>query len=150
MIMGKIKDSKKGKEVIQPSTPQGLSHISFSFKHFTTNKTYNFDYFGKDIRKSHAAYEAFLQKLSELSKINTTQAKIEGKIVGCEPIPYKRLSHNMQEICNGIEVISKDSSLSVFRFCQNNYRLLCKTDITHSNLLYVIAIDFDYSAYDHG
>lgn len=150
MANPKIKDKKKSKDTISQSAIQPLSNISFSFKYLTSNKEHSFAYFNSDMRNSHTAYEALVQRMQELCNTDMNYAKMIGKISGCEPIPYKRLSPSMQSICDSVEVISKDSSLSVFRFNQNNYRLLCKTDINHPNLLYVIAFDFNYSAYDHG
>ena len=49
-----------------------------------------------------------------------------------------------------IDIISGDSKVVIFQFCNHNYRLICKDDIMHPNLMYVIAFDFDYSAYNHG
>ena len=77
-------------------------------------------------------------------------AKASGKISGCEPIPYKSFSSNMQSILDHIDIVSRDSFLTVFRFGGNDYRLICKTDLQHPNILHVIAFDFDFSAYSHG
>ena len=152
MAKQSIKDSKARKDAIVPPTTTTplISNISFNFKYLTKNKAHNFAYFNGDMRKSHDAYEALVERMQVLCCIDMNWAKQVGKIAGCEPIPYKALSSSMQMICDGIEIISKDSSLSVFRFSQNDYRLLCKTDLDHSNLLYVVGFDFDYSAYDHG
>lgn len=145
-----IKDKSKRKDKVSKEDIKPLSHISFSFRYLTTNGNFNFSYFGRDIRKSKEAYEKLLERMIELCNQDMSTAKSRGKIQGCEPIPYKQLSQSMQIICNAIEIIAKDSSLSVFRFGQNNYRLLCKTDIIHPNLLHIIAFDFDFSAYNHG
>ena len=88
--------------------------------------------------------------MSELSQINTIEALQRGKKSGLEKIPVNQLSKSMQDICKGIDIISNDSKLIVFRFYNHNYRLICKDDIIHPNLMYVIAFDFDYSAYNQG
>lgn len=150
MAQQKIRDKNARKvEIKRPSAPL-ISNIAFSFKHLTNNKQHCFSYFRNEMRNSHAAYEALVKRMQELCNIDMNGAKQMGKISGCEPMPYKELSETIQKICDGTGIISKDSSLSVFRFNQNNYRMLCKTDINHSNLLYIIAFDFDFSAYDHG
>lgn len=150
MAHNKIRDNKKPKDEIGKTTIQPLGNISFSFKYLTSNKNHSFDYFNSDMRNCYTAYEALVERMRELCCIDMDCAKARGKVSGCEPIPYKRLSSSMKSICDSVEVISKDSSLSVFRFNQNNYRLLCKTDLNHPNLLYIIGFDFNYSAYDHG
>lgn len=146
----RIKDKKAHKDAIVPPTAPAISNISFNFKYLTNNKEHNFGYFNRDMRKSHDAYKELVSRMQALCCIDMNRAKRDGKIVGCEPIPYRMLSDTMQKICDGIEIISKDSHLSVFRFSQNNYRLLCKSDMNHSNLLYVVGFDFNYSAYEHG
>lgn len=148
--MIKISEKNKKEDKISINNRFLLSHISFSLKYLTNNKNFNFSYFGKDIRKSQSAYEMFLIRMQELCKQDMKLAKINGKISGCEPIPYKQLSLSMQAICDSVEIISKESILSVFRFGENKYRILCKTDLSHPNLLHIIAFDFNYSAYNHG
>lgn len=108
------------------------------------------EYFGKDLRGSHLAHAALIERMRQLGQISIDEARARGKEAGSEHIPYKSLSKPMQGICDSIEIISKDSDLTVFRFQQNNFRILCKADMNHANLMYIIAFDFDYSAYDHG
>jgi hypothetical protein len=146
--MADVKDSKSTDKVSKDKIEE-IHSISFCFQYQTKNKSYCFKYFNK-ASDSYKAYSYFFEKLCELSTIDMNEAKTRGKISGCEPIPYKNFSKSFKKILAGTQVISKDSVLSVFRFCQNDYRLICKTDINHSNLLHVIGFDFDFSAYSHG
>lgn len=148
--MSNITDKNRPKDKISINQVTRLSHISFSFKYLTSNKNYNFSYFKQDVRKRHDAYEMLFQRMKDLCRQDMISAKNNGKITGCEPIPCKQLSTALQTICKTIDIISNESFVSVFRFGQNNYRMLCKTDLNLPNLLHIIAFDFNYSAYDHG
>lgn len=148
--MKKINGPSRKKDEVKVKIPEPIGNISFCFEHSTENRNHSFSYFGNDMRNRCEAYESLYQKMTDLGQIDTTTAKLRGKISGSEPIPYKSLSKAMQMICDKTEIVGRDSYLSVFRFGQNKYRLLCKPDMNHPNLLHVIAFDFDYSAYDHG
>ncbi len=147
--MGRLKDKKSPDKIEIPKT-KPVEKISFNFKYITSNKTYGLKYFCGDCRNSEKALSELFNKLEELSKITLTDAKANGKIQGCEPLKYSKFNLSFQQIMDNTDIISKDSSLEVFRFCQNNYRLICKPDIIHTNLLYIIGFDFNYSAYNHG
>ena len=114
----------------------------------TSNNRYGFKQIA--VGDKIAAYESLFSRLEELSRIDVVQAHNLGKIQGMEKIPYVQLSRSMQMICDGTRIVTRDSKIVVFRFCNQKYRLLCKDDITHPNLMYVIAFDFDFSAYNHG
>ncbi len=148
--MGKIRDKTKKKDKIEIPQVKPLTHIVFSLRYLTESKNFGLEYFGKDLRKSHEAYVAFVSRMRELCQVDIVTAQMSGNIFGSEHIPYKMLSKSMQSVCDSVEIISKDSDLTVFRFYQNNYRLLCKADLNHGNLLHIVAFDFDYSAYNHG
>ncbi len=142
--MPKIKDNK-AKDTVQIKP---LAKLCFSFDYLTDNKTYCFHYL--DIRNRLSAFEKLLEKLKELSQIDLMTAQERGKISGCEKIKYSDLYEPMQNICKGTGIVTNDSKVTVYRFCNQNYRLICKDDINHSNLQHVIAFDFDFSAYNHG
>lgn len=148
--MARIKDKNKKNDQVKMQAKPPLGHISFSLKYVPNNKKHSFEYFERDVRNAHRAYEALFSKMKSLCQTDISAAYQVGKIQGCEPIPYCRLSETMRSICDTVEIISRDSSLLVFRFCQNDYRLLCKSDLNHPNLLHIIGFDFNFSAYDHG
>lgn len=149
--MGRLKD--KTKQLDKISGKQQITRvpkICFGFEHVTTNKSHNFDIFTKDKSKKCTAYEALFELMNKLSQITATEAQNRGKKLGLEKIPVHQLSKQMQDICNGIDIISGDSKVVIFQFCNHNYRLICKDDVMHPNLMHVIAFDFNYSAYNHG
>lgn len=55
----------------------------------------------------------------------------------------------MRDYLKNSEIITKDSKEAVFRFGNQQYRLICKDDLNHPNLMHIIAFDFDFSAYNH-
>jgi hypothetical protein len=148
--MGKlrVKDNKKSQDKVVKQELQPLSKLCFGFQYVTSNN--NFCFKQLDSSEKIIAYDKFLSRLNELSQINAAEAHNLGKIRGMEKIPYSQLHKNMQQICDGTGIITKDSKIVVFRFNNQKYRLICKDDIMHPNLMHVIAFDFNYSAYDHG
>jgi len=145
----RIKDNKKP-DKINSIEEKRMEHISFNLKHLTSNKAFCLKWFGNDFRNREKALSELFARLGDLSTITMNEAKKRGKISGCEPLHYSRFNANFQGVLKGIDILSKDSVLSVFRFCQNDYRMICKTDITYPDLVYILAFDFDYSAYNHG
>lgn len=143
----KIKDNKNTKVSLQP---QREGKISFNFMYLTNKKDFNFDYFAKDKSNKLIAYSTLHDRMQELSNITMQECKARYKTQGAEAIGYKSFNKGFQSILDNVEIVSKDSSLSVIRFNQNNYRMICKTGIMDNNVLYVIGFDFNYSAYDHG
>ena len=148
--MPHIKDkSQKVKVSGKPQVTQ-VPKICFGFKYLTTNSKYNFDVFAKDKSKKCLAYEELIKKMQYLSQFNVAESAMLGKKLGSESFPVNQFSKPIQEICKGVDIISGDSKLVVFQFCNHGYRLICKNDIMHANLMHVIAFDFNFSAYDHG
>ena len=144
--MTKLKDYQNEKEKVKSSV-QPISKVCFSFEHFTTNKSYNTNYFFK--KHDTKGYQSFVEKLKELSCKNYSELILLGKEKGFETINYSELKDNMKTLCKNTSVVSSDSKLTISRFCNQEYRILLKSDINHNNLLYVIALEMDYSAYNH-
>lgn len=144
----KIKDKNKKVVKEQISMKGPTANMCFGFQYVTTNKQYRFDKLDKSIKLN--AYNGLFEKLEELSRMTPSQAHLLGKVKGMEKIPYKQLSDNLKKVCDGIDIITKDSKLAIFRFGNQGYRLICKDDIMQSNLMHVIAFDCDFSAYNHG
>ena len=151
--MSKIKLSENAiEDMIKKKgyVPQA-EHIIFSFKHITNNQVYGLKYIEKaDIRNANGIYRQLLERLSELSQTNIENVNRLGKIRGCEYLRYKSFSERVQDVLSNIPIIQKDSKLAVFRFGQSDCRLICKPDIKHTNLMHIVAFDFNYKAYDHG
>lgn len=145
-IADKLNDTvKKGNDASKQSPL-----VSFSFKYLTDNKSFNFEYFGSDMRNRHDAYEALCKRLQELSDYGIEKLMNMQKKQGCESIPYSDFYDSFKSVLNKVEVVSKDSKLWIFRFSSGNYRIIAKSNVLDGNILYIIGFDFDYSAYDHG
>lgn len=146
-MTAKIKDQPNNREKVKLVQP--IEKICFGFSHMTRNKNYTFD--NVAVGNKSAAYEALLNKLNYLCRIDIGEAGRRGKKLGAERIEYKQLSASFQRVCDTSAIVSKDSKVVVFQFGKhNNYRLICKDDLNHSNLMHIIGFDFDFSAYDHG
>lgn len=145
-MAARIKDKPTSQEKVQLVKP--IEKICFGFSHMTRNKNYSFDKVA--VGDKIAAYEALLGKLNDLCGININEARLRGKKLGAERIPYTQLSTSFQGVCDTSAIVSKDSNVVVFQFGNHNYRLICKDDINHSNLMHIIGFDFDFTAYDHG
>lgn len=126
------------------------SLVSFNFMYLTDNKEHNFDFFRKDMRERHDAYQELCKRLKELSCNNMDFWKKAGKLRGCEPIPYESFSDTFKSILSQIEIVSTDSQLAVFRFSNSDYRIIGKAGIFEENTIYIIGFDFNHSAYNHG
>ena len=144
--MNKIKDNRNIQSKINLVQP--IDKICFSFEYATDNKNYSMKKLKAGTEKSNV-FDALLDKLAVLSKVGIKELQELPRESGFEKIPWSRFKAPVQQIFDGIDVVSKDSKLTVFRFGSQKYRLLCKDDVRHSNLMYVIAIDLDHSAYDH-
>lgn len=145
-MAAKIKDKPNSWEKVQLVQP--IEKICFGFSHMTGNNNYSFN--KVPVGEKVEAYEALLEKLNDLCGININEARNRGKKLGAERIPYTQLSSSFQGVCDTSDVVSKDSKVVVFQFCNHKYRLICKDDIIHSNLMHIIGFDFDFTAYDHG
>ena len=144
--MRKIKDNKSKDHIVAPIKSLNVNSVLFSFKYMSSNKKLCFKYFGKDVSKSKEAYESFFQKISEICQLEMQEILNLPKNIGLETIPYK----DFQACFSGIdEIVSNDSKLTVFRFKSGNYRIICKQDINHQNIFYVLGFDFNFSVYTH-
>lgn len=146
----KIVDKTKPKDKIsRESLVPPIRKMCFGFSHVTENNNFGLKGFSGTDKKADA-YEDLLYKLKDWSSINAYDARMRGKKLGLERIPYAQLSKPMQSICDNTNIVSKDSTVCVFQFYNHLYRLICKEDINHSNLMHIIAFDLDFSAYNHG
>lgn len=124
-------------------------NICFGFSYMSFDSSHGFEYFRKSASDKCKAYEHLHKRLYELSQITVTEARDRGKTAGLEKIPLKQMSNKIQSICIQENLATDETKLTVFRFGQQKYRIICKDDIYQPNLMHVIAFDFDYSAYNH-
>ena len=89
-------------------------------------------------------------KIKKDDKIGLPQVKPLTHIVFSLRYLTTNKDHGLEYFGNNLRKSHTAYVALVSRFYQNNYRLLCKSDLNHGNLLHIIAFDFDYSAYSHG
>ncbi|MGO5337984.1 hypothetical protein ACTQZS_14490 [Bilifractor sp. LCP19S3_H10] len=144
--MPKVKDNEKLNDKISRENhfPQ-VAKICFGFSHLTTNNDFGLKGF-----ENKEAYADLIGKLVDWSGINVSEARQRGKKLGLERIPYNQLSKPMQGICDNSNIVSKGGKVVVFQFYNHQYRLICKEDMIHANILHVLAFDFHFLAYNHG
>lgn len=143
---------KKGRKQLKISKQKEQSHsaqyISLTFAHVTTNKQYNFHYFGKNIRQELDARKALDELLKEISDNDwIALAKRRKDVLG----GFERLYlKDITSIPIPNMVLTEDTEIYIFRFGKADaFRLCCVKDL-NSVVLHVIAYDFNYSLYNHG
>ncbi|MCL2814610.1 MAG: hypothetical protein FWD23_08425 [Oscillospiraceae bacterium] len=151
--MSKAKDNQKSNKItsnrIKTETQIAQEpKIALRYNYLTTNKHYNMHYFNNKSMKLNA-HDELMAKLIEITGSTISHISSIGKEKGAEPIPYSSLKENLQDSLKNIEIVSKGATFTVFRFCQQNYRLICLKDAINKNILHIIGFDFDYSAYAH-
>ena len=133
--------------------PPFLSHqdernMVFSWEYLTNNKTYGISRLSKESDNMKKLFEDLCEVLKRFSGIKYQEAVALPKNVGIELIPLNNCNKPFRDMCLNISIISNDSKLSVCR--AGKYRVFFKVDQNQGHLLYLIAFDFDYNAYDHG
>jgi len=146
-MSNRIKQGKTAK-VSKNKPDKPPQKVSFRFDKITTNNKYGIGYH-KDKTEKLKMMEDMMEKLSEVSNYSLRDLYVKGAIQGCESIPYANFHENAQRAFNGSGIVSRDSKLIVFRFCQNKYRMICKVYPDDTSTLCVLGFDFDYSAYPH-
>ena len=68
---------------------------------------------------------------------------------GYEMIPFSDFKLNLDSIKRNLK-LSSDSKMIVFRFNNQNARILGVRSQECNSILYIVGYDWDYSAYDHG
>ena len=85
-------------------------------------------------------------KLYELSNMSVFEVNERSKEQGAEYLPEYRFKSSFSSILNKTGIVTLDSKLMVIRICNQKYRLICKESLQDSKVLYLIGIDFNYSA----
>ena len=142
-----LRESKKEKISLDSTLRKGSrceQYPAFSFRYLTTNRRYNFEYFQDNKNEESKMHSLLVKRLKEISEKPYSYWSGLGKVHGSEQIPYWRF----RIAPNGL-ALSKDDKLVVFRFCQQNYRII-GIRLESCPTLFIIGFDFDYSAYEHG
>ena len=136
----KIKARRETSPVFNPK-------ISVTLQYLTTNKTFNFEFFGKNIRNKITAFEQFTEFLKRLTSKTPLQISTLSKTDDCgfETMTFAQIKFNPRNV-----VLGNDTKIHVFRFGNNgnggDYRLLGFFE-TGQAILNIIGFDFNYSAY---
>lgn len=119
------------------------SYPVFCFKHLTTNKKYNIEYFKKkNVREKSKAYGALFFLINDMQNSGWKDLFSRSKEIGFESIQSKQLKLQPKNLS-----LSPDSKVLCIRFKKQTYRML---GIKNKDVFHVIGFDFDYSAYNHG
>jgi hypothetical protein len=137
------KRNKKNNNFKQLSEVQTLSYPVFCFKHLTTNKSYNFDYF-KNSKELNEAKSIILDKLIETQSKTWLELHQLNKRLGIETLPYSKIRFSSNDY-----EISKEQNIYVFRLNSQNWRMLGIKSEINKDVLHIIGFDFDFSAYNH-
>ena len=111
------------------------------------SKQHSFTFFNKGkTRDVIPVYESLLSKLKHLSSIPILELAEVGKTAAFETLPYSNFNEHLQHLFHA-SGIPRDAKLTVFRFHNQQFRMICSSN---DNVFYIIAFDFNFSAYDHG
>lgn len=117
-------------------------NLSVSFEFLTSNRKYNFHYF-KPSQKTEKLimYEKLFEIMETISKNRFDYFMGLSKNKGFEKINRENLNFTINE------AITNDENIYVKRFNSEKYRIIF---IYRDDVIYIIGLDFDYSAYNHG
>lgn len=125
---------------------QQESNIAISLQYLTSNKGYNFSYFGNNLRdklKFLECFLEFLQRLTSKTRLNISGLRKENDC-GYEHMPFNQIDFQPNNI-----VLGKDTNIFVFRLGNgDSYRVL-GFFTKESPVFNIIGFDFDYSSYKH-
>ena len=138
MLQFKISKEEDNNKV---SIKKDIDYPVFSFKHITTNKKYNINYFNKP-RDKAKAYGALFYIMDVFQNRSWLESMNLDKKNGFETISYKELKFNPKSFD-----LARDDKLLVVRFKRGDYRMI---GMKEDNIFHVFGFDFNYSAYDHG
>ena len=135
----KIKAHREKSPIINPK-------ISVTLQYLTANKTFNFEFFGKNFREKVTAFEQFTEFLRRLTSKTPLQISMLSKTDDCgfETMTFAQIKFSPRNV-----VLGNDTKIHVFRFgIGDGYRLLGFFE-TGQAIFNIIGFDFNYSAYEH-
>ena len=149
MSKKKIKDNKPNIKIQKDNSIEQEKKVSISFEYIINNKEYNIRGI-KDKNEKLNTLNSFYEKIQEITS-NTLKHHFScnHQNIGCEKIPYKSFNDNVQESFDKIPVISKDMSFIVFRFNNQDGRMVFCQNSLDKSLLYLIGFDLNFNMYKH-
>lgn len=124
-------------------------HITLSFEYSIKDKKHLIEMKTKAKEKCNKIIENLFKKLQEISTLTWKELQNRPKETGYETIPISEFKINFENIKQELK-LSDDSKIIVFRFNNQQCRILGVRSKECSSILYIIGYDWDYSAYNHG
>lgn len=146
--MSKLKVKSQPSPKLTANVPAQDNYINFTYKFLTDDKDYTFDKLKNIDRKENViARQGLDELLYELSRCRWVDilGRSKYQLGGFETMPAGDVSESVVKKCG----LKAGAKLLSFRFCGDRYRLL-GYKFTNSNTLYILGLDFRFSAYDHG
>lgn len=125
------------------------NHILLSFKYSIKNKNYTIEKITGANQKCNKIMKKLFEKLQEISKLTWKELQNRPRESGYEMIPISQFKIDLTSIKEELK-LADDSKIIVFRFNNQDVRLLGVRSQECSSILYVIGYDWDFSAYNHG
>ena len=137
----KVKNKKKLKK-------EQVKYPVFSFQYIDlSSKQFSIEYFQKNKGLPIVSvFGSLFDKLKRISSVPILDLADTGKVAAFETLSYSQFDQKLQNLFRSVQ-LAPDAKLTVFRFCQQKCRLICSSD---DNIFYILAFDFNFSAYDHG
>lgn len=148
-VRNRLNSEKLKKPSVSNECTIQMASISFNFKYITKNKNHNFSY--HPLPKEVHTELLFLFQM--ISNSNWLELQMRRKTTkgGYEALEYCDMKFTLDSKTINELGISGDTKLFVFRFGNKDaYRLIGLKAKDCSATFYVLAIDYDFSAYDHG
>ena len=151
--MSKNKKLKKqNKELFLSKNKYSEKYYSFDFSFLTDDPKYSFYNIQGNGNITTKVVRSFFEKLKRLSEMPISMISQQNKRHGFEMLQRSRFKKKsiFKEIDKKITP-TEDMSYHIFRFGSEKYRIICKQceQDGRDTTLYVIAIDWDLSTYDH-
>ena len=112
----------------------------FNFKYLTQNSHYNFEFF--KTKKSNQLHDAIKHITNEMFHVSQIQVKDRQNSRFKRSMTFKDISHNY-----GDSKFQED--MEIISLHNGDYRIVCFCEEAFSNILYVLAFDWDFSLYKH-
>lgn len=113
---------------------------SFNFKYLTKNSHYNFDFF--KTKKANQLQDAIKHIANEMFIVSQIQVKDRQNPRFKRSMTFKEISDNY-----GDSIFQED--MEIISLHNGDYRIVCFCEESFSNVLYVLAFDWDFSLYNH-
>ena len=122
--------------------------IILSFKYSIKDKRHSIEHIFKTKDNNKKVIQNLFAKFQELSNLTWKELQNRPKQSGYETIPISEFKINLDNIKKDLE-LADDSKIIVFRFNNQNSRLLGVKSAKCKSILYIIGYDWDFSAYQH-